>query len=202
MVNEQTSSIKSIYDKMPTSLRKLIRRIRIMYQGFVLFLATLVGFVPSHHFRRFMYRHIFGMRLGKGSIIHWQARFFDLPGIQIGDYCNMGNNAFLDGRRGIKIGNFVDTGSEVMIYTLQHNIDSPTFDVEGGPVMIEDYVYLGPRVIILPNVRIGRGAVVGAGAVVTKDVPEYAVMGGVPAKFIRERGHDLNYRPDFEMPFQ
>ncbi len=100
------------------------------------------------------------------------------------------------------IGNYVATGSEVMIYTLQHNIDSPTFDVVGGPVIIEDYVYIGPRAIILPGLRIGYGAVVGAGAVVTRDVPPFAVVGGVPAEFIRERPRNLDYRPDFAMPFQ
>jgi putative colanic acid biosynthesis acetyltransferase WcaF len=89
-----------------------------------------------------------------------------------------------------------------MIYTLQHDTDSPEFAVVGGPVVIEDYVYVGPRVIILPNVRIGRGAVIAAGAVVTKDIPPYAIVGGVPARFIRERTHELHYRPDFAMPFQ
>jgi len=89
-----------------------------------------------------------------------------------------------------------------MIYTLQHDMESPSFDAVGAPVIIEDYVYIGPRAIILPGVRIGYGAVVGAGAVVTKDVPPYAVVGGVPAKFIHERNHDLDYTPDFAMPFQ
>jgi len=97
----------------------------------------------------------------------------------------------------LTIGNRVATGAEVMIYTLQHDIDSPTFDAQEGRLSCEDYAYLGPRAIILPNVRIGCGAVVAAGAVVTKDVPAFAVVGGVPAQFIRERNHDLNYRPDF-----
>ena len=158
--------------------------------------------MPSHHFRRFVYRYLYHVRIGRGSIIHWKARFFEPAGVRIGEYCNLGNDIFLDGRRGITIGNRVATGAEVMIYTLQHDIDSPTFGVTGGPVVIDDYVYLGPRSIILPNVRIGYGAVVAAGAVVTKDVPPYAVVGGAPAKFLRERSHDLDYRPDFAMPFQ
>lgn len=171
-------------------------------QGAQLFAINSLGLVPSHHFRRFMYRHIFGVHIGQASIVHWQTRFFGPRGASIGEHCNIGNNAFLDGRRGLTIGNRVATGAEIMIYTLQHDIDSPSFDVAGGPVIIEDYVYIGPRAIILPNVRVGYGAVIAAGAVVTKDVPAYAVVGGAPARFIRERNHTLNYNPDFAMPFQ
>ncbi len=196
------SPIKRLLYKLPPWMQRILRKLWITYQGFVLFVITLVGLVPSHHFRRFMYHYLFGMRLGKGSIIHWQARFFHVPGVKIGNHCNIGNNAFLDGRCGLTIGNCVATGSEIMIYTLQHDIDSASFEARGGPVVIEDYVYLGPRVIILPNVRIGRGAVVAAGAVVTQDISAYAVVGGVPARFIRERSHNLNYTPDFAMPFQ
>lgn len=174
----------------------------IYYQGFGLFMIMLVGLVPSHHFRRFVYRHLFGVQLGPGSIIHSETRFFHPSKVKIGEDCNIGNKAFLDGRRGLLIGNRVNTGTDVMIYTLHHDIDSPSFDIIGGPVIIEDYVYIGPRALILPNVHIGRGAVVAAGAVVTKDVPSYAIVGGVPARFIRERCHDLDYRPDFAMPFQ
>jgi len=187
---------------LPLWGQRMLKQFWKYFQGAVLFGIYLVGWVPSHHFRRFFYRHLFGVQLGSGSIIHWQTRFFQPNNIHIGKYCNIGNNAFLDGRRGITIGNFVATGSEIMIYTLQHDIDSPTFEVTGGPVMIGDYVYIGPRAIILPNVRIGIGAVVAAGAVVTSDVPDYAVVGGIPARFIRERRHDLNYHPDFAMPFQ
>ena len=89
-----------------------------------------------------------------------------------------------------------------MVYTAQHDIDSPSFAAEGGPVTIGNLVYLGPRVIILPQVRIGEGAVVCAGCVVTHDVDPYTVVCGVPARFIRYRSTRLDYLPDFEMPFQ
>lgn len=202
MTSPTENSPRQILKRLPAPIVRLLRAVWIYLNGFSLFLLTLTGYVPSHHFRRFIYRVIYRVKLGKKSIIHWQTRFFQPSGVSIGDYCNIGNNAFLDGREGISIGNRVATGSEVMIYTLQHDIESQSFEAVGGPVIIEDYVYIGPRVIILPGVRIGYGAVVGAAAVVTKDVPAYAVVGGVPAKFIRERTHDLNYTPDFAMPFQ
>ena len=191
------------YNKLlPKSLQHLITSLWITNKALDLFMVNLVGGAPSHHFRRFVYKYFYNVRLGRGSIIHWKTRFFEPAGIQVGEYCNLGNDIFLDGRRGITIGNRVAIGGEVMIYTLQHDIDSPTFNVIGGPVVIDDYVYIGPRAIILPNVKIGYGAVVAAGVVVTKDVPPFAVVGGVPAQFPRERSHDLDYRPDFAMPFQ
>ena len=101
----------------------------------------------------------------------------------------------MDGRDKLTIGNHVDIASSVMIYNSEHNIESGDFMAVDGPVKIGDYVFVGPRAIILPGVTIGKGAVVAAGAVVTKDVPEYAIVGGVPAKIIGERKNkDLNYK--------
>jgi maltose O-acetyltransferase len=74
-----------------------------------------------------------------------------------------------------------------MVYNAEHQVDDPNFKAIEEPVTIEDYVFDGPRAIILPGVTIKRGAVVAAGAVVTKDVPPMTIVGGVPAREIRKR---------------
>ena len=63
---------------------------------------------------------------------------------------------------------------------MEHDPQSPDFAIRGGPVVIEDYAWIGGRAVILPGLRIGEGAVVATGAVVTKDVPPYTIVGGVP----------------------
>lgn len=146
----------------------------------------LAGSLPSHTLRRFAYLTA-GIRMGKGSVIHTGARFYEPKNVSIGDDTIIGEQAVLDGRDKIKIGSHVDIASQVMVYNSQHDIHSATFEATNAPVTIEDYVFIGPRAIILPGVTIGRGAVVAAGAVVTKDVPEFAVVGGVPAAVIGER---------------
>jgi len=85
---------------------------------------------------------------------------------------------------------------------MEHDIDSPDFAETGAPVVIEDYVVIGTRVTILPGVTIGKGAVVASGAVVTHDVAAFDVVGGVPAKVIRQRNKNLTYRLKFARLFQ
>lgn len=175
-------------------LTKLINRLFNIFLEFEVFLLHLVGYVPSHCFRRFFYR-LFGIKIGKGSTIHTKAKFYDPRNIIIGDDTIIGEEVVLDGRTMLKIGNHVDIASEVMIYNSQHDIEDKNFTAKDEPVVIEDYVFIGPRVIILPGITIGRGAIVAASAVVTKDVPPYAIVGGVPAKIIGERKlKSLNYK--------
>lgn len=166
-----------------------------------LYLLTLVGYVPSHSFRNSFYR-LSGVRLPRSSSIHWRARFFCPEGLTVGAYCTIGNDGFFDGRDSITIGDCVNIAGEVRIYTREHDIDSPDFAERGGPVVIGDFAYIGTRVIILPGVTIGEGAVVASGAVVTKDVPCYMLVGGVPARPIRERSRDLRYKLGYAKRFQ
>ena len=166
-----------------------------------LFILTVVGYVPSHRLRNMTYRR-FGVQLPTTSSIHWRARFFCPERLIVGDHCTLGNDGFFDAREGITFGSSVNVAAEVRIYTREHDIDDPYFGEVGGPVIIEDYVYIGTRATILPGIRIGRGAVVASGAVVTKDVPPYMLVGGVPARAIRERSHDLRYSLGYAKRFQ
>jgi len=174
--------------------QKVKNRIFNIFLEFEVFLLHLVGHIPSHHLRRFFYR-ICGIKIGPGSTIHMGARFYDPRNIEVGKDSIIGEGAVLDGRDKLKIGNHVDIASQVMIYNSKHDINDPNFSAINAPVIIDDYVFIGPRAVILPGVKIGKGAVIAASAVVTKDVPPYAVVGGVPAKIIGERRNkNLSYR--------
>lgn len=173
---------------------KIVNRISNILLEFEVFLLHLVGCIPFHCCRRFFYR-LASIKIGKGSTIHMKARFYDPKNISIGEDSIIGEGVVLDGRDLLTIGNHVDIATEVMVYNSEHNVNDENFMATNAPVRIEDYVFVGPRVIILAGVTVGRGAVVGAGAVVTKDVPPYAIVGGVPAKIIGERRNkDLHYR--------
>jgi acetyltransferase-like isoleucine patch superfamily enzyme len=176
-------------------MNKILRRINtVLLELDVMILHFVSSCIPSHFVRRFFYR-ISGMKIGKGSALHMGARFYNPENIVIGEDTIIGENAVLDGRANLTIGNHVDTATGVMIYNAEHDIKDLNFKAVSAPVAIEDYVFIGPRAIILPGVTIKKGAVVGAGAVVTKDVEEFSIVGGVPAKEIGKREiKNLNYR--------
>lgn len=158
-----------------------------LLNDFLVFLTTLTGYIPSHVIRHSLYRYLFGIKIPSDSIIYWKCKFFKPQGVKIGHNSIIGNDAFLDGRANICIGNNVNIGGEIRIYTMEHDIESPTFGESCGQVSIENWVYIGTRVTILPGVRVGEGAVVASGAVVTKDVKSWTMVGGIPAKFIKHR---------------
>ena len=169
-----------------TSIKKILNRFLNYGYDFGLSFLYLVGLIPSHTVRHFFYR-LSGMKIGKGATIHTLARFYKPQNISIGEGSVIGNSVFLDGRAKLTIGKQVDMASEVMIYNSEHDLSDPQMKAIEEPVEIGDYVFIGPRAIILPGVKIGNGAVIAAGAVVTKDVPAGTIVGGVPAKYIGDR---------------
>lgn len=173
---------------------KVANRTTTVALEFTNYILHIVGCIPSHIIRRFFYR-LAGVTIGSGSTLHMHATFYNPSGIHIGRDTILGEGVILDGRDRLQIGDHVDFASEVMVYNSQHDTASDDFHAVSAPVVIEDYVFVGPRAIILPGVRIGKGAVIAAGAVVTKDVEPFAIVGGVPAKVIGERKNkDLHYR--------
>lgn len=175
-------------------MEKIFNRISNYILDFELMVLRWVSHVPLHFFRKFFYI-LAGMKIGKGSVVHMWANFFDPEGIVIGQDTIIGDHAFLDGRAPLRIGDHVDIASSVMIYNSEHDLDSMDFVARTESVEISDYVFIGPRAIILPGVKIGKGAVVAAGAVVTHDVSDFTIVGGVPAKEIGIRKNkDLHYK--------
>jgi acetyltransferase-like isoleucine patch superfamily enzyme len=119
--------------------------------------------------------------------------------VEIGDDVSFSGFLHIWGMGGVQIGNRVMIGSHVAISSLTHD---PAAAVMKGtciakPVVIEDDAWLGAHAVILPGVRVGRGAVVAAGAVVTKDVPARMIVAGVPARPMRRRAASPHEATDF-----
>ena len=173
----------------------VIRILHILLDIELMVLCVITALMPFHSVRNFFLR-LAGVRIGKHSFIHMGVRFYYPHGVRIGQETIIGDHAFLDGRAPLRIGNHVDIASQVLIYNSEHDINSEGFDPIYGEVEIGDYVFIGPRAIILPGVKIGKGAIIGAGAVVTNDVDEFTIVGGVPAKIIGER---KNKNPHYKL---
>ena len=146
-------------------------------------------FVSNHPGKRIrkIYLKILGVKFSGKAMVYEGFHIRYAKGIKIGKNTTIGPRVLLDGRNGLNIGNNVTLAYEAVIWTMNHDYNDSHFKVCGGSVEIGDYAWICSRAIILPNVKIGRYAVVAAGAVVTKDVPDYAVVGGVPARIIGTR---------------
>lgn len=162
---------------------------RIFYALFGQWLPRSCYSVLSMKIRYFFLRRI-ANSVGKNINIEQRVVFGEE--LEIGDNSTIGFNSDIYGP--VKIGKNVMLGPEVAIYTHNHahdDIDIPMIYqgyTQNQPVIIEDNVWIGRRVLIMPGVHIGTGAIVAAGAVVTKDVNSYSIVGGNPARHIKFRG--------------
>ena len=163
---------------------------------------NIVNLVPSHIFRLFFYKTFMKFKIGSKSSILMRCMFDSKGGFELGEGSVINANCRIDTRGGIKIGNGVSISADVIILTADHDMDDDNFKGRTAPVEISDNVWIGTRAMILPGVTIGKGAVVASGAIVTKDVPDYTVVGGVPAKVIRKRKSTAKYSLDYRRLFQ
>ena len=128
---------------------------------------------------------------GSGLKVNGPCRITHGAGVTLGENVNF-NGMTIHGRGGVEIGDNFHSGEGCTIISANHDFDHDDaipygHSYVGKRVVIEDNVWLGLNAIVLPGVRIGEGAIVGAGAVVTRDVERCAVVGGNPARVLKYR---------------
>jgi maltose O-acetyltransferase len=149
-----------------------------IYRPYALFFPILRRFFVC----RFIQKHGKGLRIKRNADISMA--------IEIGNYSELGTNSIIQANT--KIGDYVIMGPDVKIYTKNHGYANNSIpialqEIVHEKVTIGNDVWLGANVIITPGVEIGNHVIVAAGSVVTKNVPDYAIVGGVPAKIIKYR---------------
>jgi maltose O-acetyltransferase len=146
----------------------------------------------------YVINYIYGQnraKIGRNTKVHPTVIIRSPKRVMIGEYCFFNHNTILNGGKDkavLVIGNHVQTGPNVSIYAYNHAFENKIeyFDKQGyvdADVIIKDDVWIGANTVILPGVTIGKGCIIGAGAVVTKDLPEYSICVGNPAKPIKYR---------------
>ena len=177
---------KSLGNDMP-------KVIKCLYYAVTLFGNIMINKIPSRHIRKWFYR-LMGAKLGRNTFPCRRVEILLPKGLKLADNVAVGWYAELDARGGIIVDHDTNISSHVKIITGSHDIDDPDYTADFKPVYVGHHCWIGTGAVILQNVSIGDGAVVAAGAVVTKDIPAGEVWGGVPAKYIRERNCELSYK--------
>ena len=160
----------------------------------------LIGAIPSFKLRHAWYKRVLGIARGPGAGVHLGCYFWFYgpgqirrAGVSIGANSRINRDCMIDVRGGVRIGDNVSISPQVAISTAAHSAADPEFRVEIRPVVIEDNVWIGMRAMILGGVTLGRGCVVAAGAVVTKDVPPLTIVAGVPARPVGMRPEEASH---------
>jgi acetyltransferase-like isoleucine patch superfamily enzyme len=177
-------------------------KLRVILSEFNTYICNnVINRIPSHTIRLFYYRKVMRFKIGKGSHIFLHCTFDTALGLQMGENSVINAKCRLDTRGGIFIGNNVSISNETTILSADHDMDN-NMDGRVKSVHLDDYIWIGTRAMILPGVSIQRGAVIAAGAVVSKNVEENTVVGGIPAKFIKTRVNpSFNYTANYKRLF-
>lgn len=183
--------------RLPPSVKRFFNTLYWLGYDARDYVAEIIGKCPFHGIRLFLYRRLLKIHIGRKSSIHRCCRFYCPSNVTIGAHTVINREVLLDGRSGLTIGDNVSISEGVVILTLEHDPNSPTFENRGAPVVIHNRAFIGTQAMILPGVTIGEGAIVAARAVVTRDVLPYTIVAGVPARPIGERSHELTYTLDY-----
>jgi maltose O-acetyltransferase len=179
--------------------QEIFREETAAYHGRLWWARRLLAPLPpnvGNRLRAAVLRRV-GFQIGRGTVF-WGTPTITgagniYPRLVIGEYCWMNVGCFLDLSAPILIGDRVALGHQVLLMTGTHELGDgrrragPFY---AAPITIEDGAWLGSRATILPGVTVGAGAIVAAGAMVTKDVPPHTLVAGIPAKPRRELAHE------------
>jgi acetyltransferase-like isoleucine patch superfamily enzyme/GT2 family glycosyltransferase len=167
-------------------LMPMLREVKNQGYFLGLFLINILHSLMPFPLRPLLY-HFCSFNVHSGATLQSGLRFFHIGRLRVGDGTVINRGVYLDNRCGIDVGACVSIAHDVKIYSLGHEIHDDLFSVKGRKVVIEDYVVIFAGAMIMPGVKIGKGAVVMAGAVVTRDVLPRRVVGGNPACDLGER---------------
>ncbi len=175
---------------MKTMLIAVLRDLYLWYLGFLNYVVT---YVPLPRLRHFLLRRMYLIKIGPGTYVHMGVQYKRPRSIEIGRNSVINPGVLLDGRISLKIGDNVDIGEQVSFYCGGHDVQSPDYRAFMEATAVGDRACIYARAMVIRGVNIGEGAVVAAGSIVTKDVPPYTIVAGIPAKKIGERSRDLRY---------
>ena len=161
---------------------------RMMWNGVWLLLARAT---PEHsglfNKWRIMLLRMFGAKIGQGCVVKSSCEIWQPWKLDIGDYVALSEHVICYTVDRIKIGSQTTVSREAFLCCAGHDVASPIMELTYAPITIGSNCWIAGRAIVMPGVTVGDGAVVAAGAVATKDVEPWSVVGGNPAKFIKKR---------------
>ena len=176
------------------TFKKVIERLLLLFWN------TFFNRIPSNTIRRLTLRAL-GAKLARNSVILRKTDVIAPKGLSIERSSSIGSHSLIDSRGRITIGSNVTVASYCRLVTAKHDIEDPQFHAEYLPIVIEDYAWICTGATIIGGVTIGHGAVVMAGAVVTKDVLPMTVVGGVPARRIKDRKTEPTFEDNMRWAF-
>lgn len=172
------------------------RLTRFLGQGVFNLLITQL---PAHWLRLGWLRAL-GAEVGRGVCVFRGTTVIGADRLTLRDRVQVGFRVVLDARGGLTVAEDVLISSDTQLLTANHNLESSEFERQVAPIVIGDHAWVATRAVVLGGVTLGRGSVVAAGGVATRDVAARMIVGGVPARPLGERSGGLDYRLEVRRP--